>query len=697
MKNILFVVLLFINSGNILAQVGEWTWINGLSTTNSPANLGIKGVPSASNQPPSLYEACEWKDINGNFWLYGGYDGYGFRDELWKYDPLVNIWVWISGSGTYGSTGYYGVQGVPSPTNAPPGLGFGCATWTDQSNNLWFYGGLSFGPTYADLWRYNISTNEWTWMKGPGTFNGPPPVYGTRTIPDTANNPGSRYEAASAWTENNHLWFFGGFKTDSVYLNYNDLWRYDISTNTWTWMKGSNIPNNPGHYATIGIEDSVSVPSGRLSYSHWKDAAGNFWIFGGGTLNTGSTLHSHNDMWKYNLTSNNWTWIGGSSSANPTNQNTYGTKCISSPLNWPRPRHENKAVWTDIQGNFWMFGGMYGDYDGRNDLWKYCVASNEWTWINGDSVMNANGVWGTQGVSGPNNIPSERNGASAWISNNNELYLFGGTIGAFGNFWSDLWRFRIDTNCASCINNNLLPHANFVYSNSAFCEGVCVNFTNQSIGASSYQWFFPGANPNTDTTVNPQNICYNLQGNYDITLVAINSSGSDTVTYSNAILVYPPVQFSPISQHVDTLFSVQGYTNYQWFLDTTAITGATNYFLVVAQGGNYSVQVTDSNGCSAVATILGVEVSVNDLQNALSGLTVVTSGKQIYANLNSSKSESAHFIITDQLGKVCIDRNEDLMAGKNFIYLGEFDLSSAIYFISVVTKDNRIVKKILIH
>jgi hypothetical protein len=87
-----FLIVLFINYCN--GQQGEWVWIHG-DAFNSSGNFGTQGVPAGTNNPPPLYEPCEWTDLNGNFWLYGGLrsgagcNGFCVYNDLWKYDPLT--------------------------------------------------------------------------------------------------------------------------------------------------------------------------------------------------------------------------------------------------------------------------------------------------------------------------------------------------------------------------------------------------------------------------------------------------------------------------------------------------------------------------------------------------------------------------------------------------------------------------------
>jgi len=71
------------------------------------------------------------------------------------------------------------------------------------------------------------------------------------------------------------------FKLICKYLAYNDLWKYNISTNQWTWMSGSNDTNQPGLYGNIGVPSNSSVPGGRYASISWIDSENTLWLFGG--------------------------------------------------------------------------------------------------------------------------------------------------------------------------------------------------------------------------------------------------------------------------------------------------------------------------------------------------------------------------------------------------------------------------------
>ena len=161
--------------------------------------------------------------------------------------------------------------------------------------------------------------------------------------------------------------------------------------------------------------------------------------------------------------------------------------------------------------------------------------------------------------------------------------------------------------------NNGPPVAVFSAPNH-ICPGTCTDFTNLSVNANSFQWFFSGANPGVSTDVNPVQICYNSPGQYDVMLIATNANGVDTLLLHNFITVYPQPAPQGIAQSGDTLIANQGAVSYQWYHDGVLIPGATDYFYVAPQSGNYNVVATDNNGCEVEAVIFDV---VAGLQSAV--------------------------------------------------------------------------------
>jgi hypothetical protein len=191
------------------------------------------------------------------------------------------------------------------------------------------------------------------------------------------------------------------------------------------------IPSGSGHYGTLGVASPDNLPPARTGGATWTDGNGNLWLFGGsgGSLACDSGGVVRNDLWKYSPSTNEWTWVSGSSG--PCAVGVYGTLGVAAAGNVPGARN-NAASWTDGNGNLWLFGG-YVAQGAANDLWMYSPSTNEWTWVNGSSSANSPGVTGTQGVSAAGNLPSARGGALSWIDMAGNLWLFGGS--GLGDLW----------------------------------------------------------------------------------------------------------------------------------------------------------------------------------------------------------------------------------------------------------------------
>lgn len=369
------------------------------------------------------------------------------------------LWSFEGGSAYIPEGGIYGSLGVAAPSNLP-GARYDSITWSDNSGNLWLFGGIGYDsvPTYGsmnDLWKYNLATKQWTWIGGSplGTMSvvayG---VYGTQGTAAVTNIPGSRSHSSSWSDMNGNLWLFGGKGYTSTSYGYlNDLWKYNPSSNEWTWVSGSSTNvDSAGVYGTIGTSSATNVPAARFNAVTWTDKSGRLWLFGG-YLNDGASNSIYlNDLWMFNTTTNEWTWMGGSSTGNVAG--VYGTKGVAATSNFPGGR-ESAVGMTDPNGNLWLFGGYAYDSTGLltpiNDLWKYTPSTNEWTWVSGDKLAGATGTYGTKGVADVTNVPSARFDMAGWSDASGNIWIFGGQdwgpYGSLANL-NDLWMYSPSTN-----------------------------------------------------------------------------------------------------------------------------------------------------------------------------------------------------------------------------------------------------------
>ncbi|MCC6370150.1 MAG: T9SS type A sorting domain-containing protein [Bacteroidia bacterium] len=287
-----------------------WTCISGGSGSSQKSVYGVTGLASPTNKLGSRRGAVSWTDVSGNFWLFGGlgFDSnhtYRSLNELWRYNTFTNQWTFMGGNNTSQPNGNYGSIGVPANSNMPGGRS-DCAWSSDINGNLLLFGGSGYDASSSsqlnlnDLWRYNISTNQWTWIKG-SSMSSQTGVYGTQGISSPSNTPGSR-SGSAFWTDaSGKFYIFGGHGFSSVPGNsLNDLWKYDNVTNEWTWLKGSNFNSQSGNYGVLGIPSISNMPGSRSLPAQWYDNSGNLWLFGGSTSTVNATA-IYSDLWKFNF------------------------------------------------------------------------------------------------------------------------------------------------------------------------------------------------------------------------------------------------------------------------------------------------------------------------------------------------------------------------------------------------------------
>lgn len=467
------------------AQSNEWAWMGG-SKSPVPGAYGQLGTPAAGNMPGARISANTWMDSNGKLWLFGGdaidsNHRYGELNDLWVFDSATGEWAWMGGSNSIDNaaveSGVYGVQGKADAANLPPARK-DAASWTDIHGNFWLFGGQRFAyGSYNDLWQYNVSTSQWTWVKG-SNMSDQPAVFGTMGVAASGNTPAALIDPAIWVDKQGNLWLFGGQSPAiggaTAYLN--QLWKFDLNTNQWAWMGGNNVLGSgppygyPGIYGTRGVPSAANIPGARKSATTWTDDQGKLWLYGGHGMDSAGVEGTLDDLWVFDLSTNQWTWMAGtttfagqcgSSYIGPGcgTPGTHGVMQVPDAQNYPGSR-ETAVGWKDRQGNFWLFGGWgpqtNGKWGGWNDLWKFDLKTGVWTWMSGADDLNCAyvfcgyvGVFGTMGTPDLGNSPSGRQMGFGWTDAKGNFWLFGGygnNVSGVSTYLQDLWEFQPNTN-----------------------------------------------------------------------------------------------------------------------------------------------------------------------------------------------------------------------------------------------------------
>jgi hypothetical protein len=230
-------------------------------------------------------------------------------------------------------------------------------------------------------------------------------------------------------------------------------------------------------------------------------------------------------------------------------------------------------------------------------------------------------------------------------------------------------------------------HAAFSTAAQQTCAGGCVNFSNSSTFATTYQWSFPGGVPAWSSSANPSNICYSTPGTYDVELIAVNGMLRDTLNLANYITVYPQPASQSILQSGDTLFSNQGFNSYQWYHNGTLILGATNEFFPLTDDGNYNVISTDVNGCEVEAAIFDVHIGIEEFSNEI--LLIVPNPVHSELEITSQNfnlDRPLSIYIYDIIGSRVITRNDPLRI-EHMYRMDVSDLIPGVYFLEFISDD----------
>lgn len=148
-----------------------------------------------------------------------------------------------------------------------------------------------------------------------------------------------------------------------------------------------------------------------------------------------------------------------------------------------------------------------------------------------------------------------------------------------------------------------IPVTNLASSDTIFCDKQAVNFYDLSANnPTSWLWFFSGASPSISTAQHPTNVYYASAGNFDVTLIACNSGGCDTLTFTQFIKHIAPIPAPTISTQGDTLVCSPAHS-YQWFGVGSSVVLSTDSFFVLPDTGQYYVLISDSNGCNAASAV----------------------------------------------------------------------------------------------
>ncbi len=247
----------------------DWWRYNGMSMEWFP----VAGLPASARQYGAGFT------VDGKGYLFGGYDGANFLNELWMYDPVQDSWT---------------------AKASLPAAGRRASVAFSYDQFGYIATGLMTGDVLTnECWRYDPTTDNWQQMApvpGPARQRAAafvdmqPVVLGGSAVDDTAFADGYTYNPASnTWTaiaplpaprfwhraSEGHV--VGG--SSSYVLEHNDTWYYDRSSDSWTVYPMPVFPGGPrrggvAQYVTYldlsGLYHGLGFGDGQRHKDWWR-------------------------------------------------------------------------------------------------------------------------------------------------------------------------------------------------------------------------------------------------------------------------------------------------------------------------------------------------------------------------------------------------------------------------------------------
>lgn len=228
------------------------------------------------------------------------------------------------------------------------------------------------------------------------------------------------------------------------------------------------------------------------------------------------------------------------------------------------------------------------------------------------------------------------------------------------------------------------------------CPGVCngTAFATASWGTPPYTYSW-----NTNPVQNSDSATALCIGTYIVTITdSVNATATATITITE-----PP--HPTISVNGSTLTPSGSGTNFQWYLNGVAITGATSANYLVTQNGTYTVSFTSGTGCLDTTTAFNVNnIGINEstLNNSIS-ISPNPAANQITIKFDASSP----FLMTSKTQEIMVGISNELgqnikkaglnqrLSGKNEITLDVADLPAGVYFIRVQNNHSTVNKKFI--
>jgi hypothetical protein len=327
------------------------------STLPAAAQTWVEITPAAGDAPTGRrYAGAIHDPVGHRMIVFGGETAAGRINEVWALD--LNTYAWTDLTPAAGSAP--GNRRTPGTVYDP--AAHRMVTWSGQG-----------GGFFNDAWSFDLTSHSWT-QHTPATT--PQQRYGVAAVFDPL--------AGTLVT-------FAGFTNLG---RFDDTWRFDPVTETWTDVSGGTGPHE------------------RCLHSASYDSRDHRMIMYGGQQSG-----PLDDIWAFDLSGGTWTDL--------------------TPATRPAGRFFTTHVYDALNHRSTIFGGTRGAGLGvTNEVWLFDLTTNGWT------LMTPSGT-----------PPSAREGAmGVYIESEDRMVVFGGHD---GGYLDDIWSLNGLSQTATAANPSL--------------------------------------------------------------------------------------------------------------------------------------------------------------------------------------------------------------------------------------------------
>ncbi|MBX2979602.1 MAG: T9SS type A sorting domain-containing protein [Flavobacteriales bacterium] len=221
-----------------------------------------------------------------------------------------------------------------------------------------------------------------------------------------------------------------------------------------------------------------------------------------------------------------------------------------------------------------------------------------------------------------------------------------------------------------------------------FCAGGNAVLSADGGAGTSYQWSLNGS---PITGADGASITVTEAGSYSVQIST--SAGCSSAASAAVEITVNPLPAAPvITQNVGTL-STAASGSLQWYLNGNALPNATGSSIEASQNGNYTVVVTDANGCSNTSEIFAFNsVGLSEVGAASWNVYPNPSNGNFFISVPNAGLSATYYTVHDATGKLVLQGA--LTSTVSAIQLP--DAQSGMYFLRIVQQDESSTRRIVV-